>query len=96
MDNAGIGVSPLSQKSPVEGECQDIGLVSRGIGPNDEPGKKERTAKKGCQPRRAGYLLSVVGNGSLRPHSISGNHPDNHHGQAFRQYCRRFRPRHRS
>jgi len=80
MDNAGIEDPSVSKKSLVKVECQDIGSVSRGISPNDEPGKKERTAKKGCQPRRAGYLLSVVGNGSLRPHPISGNYLDNHHG----------------
>ena len=80
MDNAGIEDHSVSEKNLIESRPQDIGSVSRGIGPNDEPGKKERTAKKGCQPRRAGYLLSVVGNGSLRPHSISGNHLDNHHG----------------
>jgi hypothetical protein len=55
MDNAGIVVSPLSQKSLIEVECQDIGLVSRGISPNDEPGKKERTAKKVAN--RAGRVI---------------------------------------
>jgi len=55
MDNAGIVVSPLSQKNLIDGECQDIGSVSRGIGPNDEPGKKERTAKKVAN--RAGRVI---------------------------------------
>ena len=46
MDNAGIEDCSVSEKNLVTRECQDIGWVSRGISPNDGPGKKERTAKK--------------------------------------------------
>jgi len=55
MDNAGIEDHSVSEKNLIDGECQDIGSVSRGIGPNDEPGKKERTAKKVAN--RAGRVI---------------------------------------
>ena len=55
MDNAGIEDRSVSKKSLVKVECQDIGLVSGGISPNDEPGKKERTAKKVAN--RAGRVI---------------------------------------
>jgi len=55
MDNAGIEDPSVSEKNLIESEPQDIGSVSRGIGPNDEPGKKSERQKKVAN--RAGRVI---------------------------------------